>query len=178
MKHGDPESVRRKNERGGTTVEAVTAIIILFFIVFAMLQIYHWCITKQVCQYSAFYTCKALALGYEQQSVMRAARVAGIAISGRSIGAGDDDEIAAEHYMIGGDGSGVSYEYWHPRTAGKSPTLSVYGSVNGEDAVAKVVLENAPLLQPALATFLGITDPPDPSGSVRAHNYSKELLEE
>lgn len=168
----------RKHENGSTMVEAITAIVILFFIVFSMLQIYHWCMTKQVCQYSAFYTCKSLALGYKTQFAMRAARVAAIPVCGRSIGAGDDDEIAAEYYMIGGDSSGVSYEYWHPRTANKSPTLSVYGSAKYEDANAKVVLENAPLLQPAIARMLSIKKAPEPSASVSAHNYSQELLEE
>lgn len=169
---------KRKSEYGGTTVEAVTAIIILFFIVFAMLQVYHWCMTKQVCQYSAFYTCKSLALGYQTQFAMRAARVSAIAVCGKSVGTGDDDEIAAEHYMIGGDGSGVNYEYWHPRGASGSPTLSVYGTVTNDDATARVVLENAPLLEPTLARFLSITDPPDPSSTVTAYNYGKELLEE
>ena len=89
-----------------------------------------------------------------------------------------DDEIAAENYMVGGDGSGVSYEYWHPRGSSGSPTLSVYGSVNNDDATARVVLENAPLLEPTLAKFLSISDPPDPSASVKAYNYGKELLEE
>lgn len=170
---------RKKSEHGGTTFEAIMAIVILFFMVFAMLQIYHWCMAKQVCLYSAFYTNKWTSLGYRNEYSLRAARVAAIPISGPSVGSGDDNELAAEHYMMGGNASGVYYEYWHPRTiVNQSPTLSVYGDSHTSTTITKVVLENAPLLHKNLANMLFIKKAPDPEAAVRGYNYSKEYLEE
>ena len=97
-------------ESGSTTVEAVTAVLILTLVLFGMLQIYHWCMTRQFCQYAAFYACKSMALGFQPDLAMRAARVAAINISGQSDGEGDDDEAAAKKYMTYGDASGVRYE--------------------------------------------------------------------
>ena len=171
-------SKKRKHEHGGTTLEALMAVVILFLIAFSMIQIYQWCITKQFCQYSAFYTCKALALGYRHDFALRAARVAAIAISGKSTGSGDDDAVAAEAYMVRGDGSGVSYQAWHQKTGANSPSLLVGGSVINDDAAARVKLENAPLIDPAMAKMFSIKTPPEPSATVYAHNYAKELLEE
>ena len=171
----------RRSEKGSTTFEAIMAIVILFFIVFSMLQIYHWCMSKQVCQYSAFYTNKWVSLGYQEQFSLRAARVAAIPICGPNVGAGDDDETAAEYYMMGGDGSGVQYEYWHPRTkTNKSPTLSAYRTNNSTSTkvTTLVELENAPLLNPNLAKLLTIRNAPDPRATVDGYNYSKEYLEE
>ena len=67
------------HENGSTTLEALAAIIILCFILFGMLQIYHWCMTRQFCQYAAFYACKSLALGFKPDLAMRAARVSAMA---------------------------------------------------------------------------------------------------
>lgn len=173
----------KRGEHGGTTVEAVTAIIILFFIVFAMLQVYHWCTSTQICQYSAFYTTKSLALGYQAVFAERAARVAAIAISGKSTGTGDDNELAAENYMVNGDGSGVRYEYWHPKGGHNAPSLGVQGRLvrraDNDACVATgvVTLENAPLLNPNLATFLSIKKSPEPTAKLDAYSYGSELLE-
>ena len=174
---------KRKHEHGGTTLEALMAVVILFLIVFAMIQIYQWCITKQFCQYSAFYTSKSLSLGYQDDVALRSARVAAISISGKSVGSGNDDENAAENYMIYGDGSGVSYDYWHPR-GGKSPTLSVYSSsplstIDNETMCwGRIKFHNAPLIDPAMAKMFSINNPPEPSATVYTHNYAKELLVE
>ena len=65
-------------ERGSTTFEAIMAIVILFLIVFSMLQIYHWCMSRQICQYSAFFTNKWVSLGYHDELALRAAKVAAI----------------------------------------------------------------------------------------------------
>ncbi len=166
-------------QSGSTTVEAVTAVMILALILFGMLQIYHWCMTKQFCQYSAFYTAKSLSLGFQQEFAMRAARVAAISIAGKSIGEGDDDEDAAKSYMVYGDGSGVQYEYWHPRTAEKTPTISVYAGLGQEEfQSARVKMENAPLLSPPIAKLFFIKSPPNPEATVTMRNYSRELLED
>ena len=168
------------HENGSTTLEALAAIIILCFILFGMLQIYHWCMTKQVCQYSAFFANKWVSLGYHDELALRAAKVAAIPICGRSVGSGDDDEAAAERYMIDGDNSGVQYEYWHPRNKTfDNVNLAVYRTSNSRetDITTTVKLENAPLLNPHLAQFLSIREAPDPKASVDGYNYSKEYLE-
>ena len=167
---------RKSAQRGGTTVEAVMAVMILFLIVFAMLQIYNWCMTEQVCQYSAFYAAKSLGLGYEPEFALRAARVAGISISGRSVGSGDNDEYAAERYMIYGDGSGVRYEYWHQNSA--TPSLHAYGRHSDDDAVALVRMENSELLNRSFTNLFSITRNPEPSARVYTNNYAKTYLEE
>lgn len=165
-------------ENGSTTFEALAAIIILCLVLFGMLQIYHWCMTRQFCQYAAFYACKSLALGFKPDLAMRAARVSAIAISGESTGSGDNDEEAAKNYMSYGDGSGVRYEYWHGKTRENSPSLYVqlkYGEpdVHG----AKVVMENTPLVAPGVAKLFFIAKPPNPHATVESYNYSKELME-
>lgn len=167
------------HENGSTTLEALAAIIILCFILFGMLQIYHWCMTRQFCQYAAFYACKSLALGFKPDLAMRAARVSAIAISGESTGSGDDDEAAAKDYMSFGDGSGVRYQYWHGRTTSKTPSLVVYLRYGEPDVQsAKVRLENSPLLDPGISKMFFISSPPDPEAAVNAYNYSKELMED
>ena len=166
-------------ESGSTTVEAVTAVMILALILFGMLQIYHWCMTKQFCQYAAFYASKSLSLGFQQEFAMRAARVAAIGIAGKSVGEGDDNEESAENYMVYGDGSGVQYEYWHPRTEENTPTISVYaGFAELGLQSAKVKMENAPILAPAIAKMFFITKPPSPEATVTTRDYANELLEE
>ena len=176
------------SERGSTTFEALGAIIILCFILFGMLQIYHWCINRQFCQYAAFYACKNLALGFKPDLAMRAARVSAIAISGPSTGSGDDDEEAAKNYMTYGDPSGVRYEYWHGRTAAKNPSLVVeqyhidsHLSDDPESSTnkvkAEVRVENLPLLSPGIAKIFFNTSPPEPKATVEAYNYSKVLME-
>ena len=176
------KSIRHnRRERGSTTFEAIMAIVILFLIVFSMLQIYHWCMSRQICQYSAFFTNKWVSLGYHDELALRAAKVAAIPICGRSVGAGKDDEDSAEQYMIDGDNSGVQYEYWHPRNKTfDNVNLAVYRTSNPKSTyiTTMVKLENAPLLNPNLAKLLSIRKAPDPKASVDGYNYSKEYLEE
>lgn len=168
---------KNRRQRGATALEAVMAIVILFMIVFAMLQVYKWCITEQICQYSAFYASKSLALGFEPELSLRAARVAGIAMSGRSVGSGENDEYAAENYMVYGDNSGVRYEYWHQNTS-QAPSLHVYGKYSDDDVIALVRMENDQLLNKSFSTLFSITRNPVPSSRVYANNYAKTLLEE
>ena len=170
---------KSKYESGATTVEAVTAVLILVLVLFGMLQIYHWCMTKQYCQYAAFYACKSMALGFKPDLALRAARVAAINISGQSDGEGDDDEDAAKEYMTYGDASGVRYDYWHSRMMGNHPTLMVwirYGEP--EDHSATVELDNSPLLHESISKMFFISKTPSPKASVSARNYSKVLMED
>ena len=103
----------RNGERGATLVESMLAICFLFFLFFALLQVYHWCLQTVFCQYSAFYGSKGIALGYQPSLAMRGARIAAIAISGRELShqTGSEEE-RARAYMTQGDNSGVVYEYW------------------------------------------------------------------
>ena len=140
-----------------------------------MLQVYNWCMTRQVCQYSAYYTSKSLALGYHPDFALRAARVAGIAISG-SPNSGSDNEYAAASYMINGDGSGVRYDYWHDD--GSGPMLGVAGNYRNENAAGMVKLFRMPLLNSAFANLFRITRNPEPSATVYSTNYAKVLLED
>ncbi len=169
---------KERSQRGATALESVMAVTILFLIVFAMLQVYKWCVTEQICQYSAFYASKSLALGFEPELSLRAARVAGIAMSGRSVGAGENDEYAAENYMVYGDGSGVRYEYWHQSSASGSPSLHVYGKYTDDDVVALVRMENDQLLNKSFSSLFSISRNPVPSSRVYTNNYAKTLLEE
>ena len=169
------QSENRNRENGSTTVEALFAVVILCMILFAMMQVYNWCMTRQICQYSAYYTSKSLALGFHPDFALRAARVAGIAISGIP-NSGTDDEHAAASYMVNGDGSGVRYDYWHDD--GSGPMLGVAGKYSGDEAVGMVKLYRMPLLDPAFGKLFGIEQNPEPSARVESVNYAKELLEE
>ena len=168
----------RNGERGATLVESMLAICFLFFLFFALLQVYHWCLQTVFCQYSAFYGSKGIALGYQPSLAMRGARIAAIAISGRELShqTGREEE-RARAYMTQGDNSGVVYEYWFPRRTG-GPELRLYGPVWGDEASGTVRLSNAPLLHPGLARPLGIAENPEPTATVTTFNYSQLYLEE
>ena len=167
-----------KNERGSTTVEAVAALVILFLILFAMLQIGQWCMNSQFCQYSAYYASKGLSLGYRPNFALRAARVAAINISGKSESTVGSDENAATRYMQYGDASGVRYDYWH-RTNANDPVLALSGNSSGQDVHSTVKLENAPLLDKnILSSMISLRENPEPSGTVYSRNYSALYMEE
>jgi len=165
-------------ERGSTTVEAVAALVILFFILFAMLQIGQWCMNSQFCQYSAFYASKGLSLGYRTNFALRAARVAAINISGKAESNTVNDESSATRYMQYGDASGVRYDYWH-RTNSGEPVLTLSGNYKGPEVHSTVKLENAPLLEKnILSSMVSVRKNPDPSGTVYSRNYSALYMEE
>ena len=162
-----------------TMVESVMVLCVLFLFFFGMLQIMEWFFGFIFCQYSAYYATKGMSLGYADFFTLRAARVAAIGIAGKSVGEGDDNEESAENYMVYGDGSGVQYEYWHPRTEENTPTISVYaGFAELGLQSAKVKMENAPILAPAIAKMFFITKPPSPEATVTTRDYANELLEE
>lgn len=162
-------------------VEAMIALCILFFLFFALLQIYQWCINELFCEYSAFYAAKGMALGYQPAIALRGARVAAIGISGSRTGGTpgsitiDQEKVLAEQYMASGDASGLRYQYWFGTTPG-APELLLYGPTVGDTATGIVELRNAPLLHPNLAVPLGIADPPDPKGRVETYNHSALYL--
>ena len=169
--------LRRRNEAGSTTVEAVGALIILCFILFAMLQIYRWCITRQTCQYSAYYSTKALSLGYKNNFALRSARAAGINISGPNEGSGDNDASAVKSYMIYGDASGVRYAYWHNH--GKDqPYLDVWYRYQDDDIASTVILRNEKLIhQNIFSGMIPLSRNPEPGSTVYSRNYSQIYLE-
>jgi len=173
------EKRRRHNAQcGSSLVEATAAICILFLVFFAMFQIYQWCMARFFCRYSAFYGSKGMALGYQPQFALRSARVAAISISGRNTGSRGENEADAESYMTGGDGSGVSYEYWHPQRS-SDPWLYFSGNrTPGDVAECRVRMVNMPLVVPGIAPFLGISENPEPSVKVETVNYSQIFLEE
>ncbi len=178
MRRPVKKSGHRRRERGATLVESMLAICFLFFLFFAMLQVYQWCVEVVFCQYSAFYGSKGIALGYRPALAMRGARVAAIGISGRDLShKGGDEESRARAYMTQGDNAGVAYEYWFPRRA-KGPELRLYGPAWEDEATGIVRLAHAPLLHPGLARPLGIAENPEPSATVTTYNYSKLYLEE
>lgn len=165
-------------EKGSTTVEAVMALIILAFILFSMLQIYRWCTEVQTCQYASFYSTKALALGYKPNFILRAARVAGINISGASEGTAPDDEEAGTSYMIHGDASGVRYRYWHNHGS-SNPYFEVSGLRNEDSVQSRVRLRNAQLLHANIFSgMVPLKKRPEPQGRTSSRNYGAVYLEE
>ena len=170
--------IRKRFQRGSSLVESTAAICILFLAFFAMFQIYQWCMARFFCRYSAFYGSKGMALGYQKQFALRSARVAAISISGRNTGSRGESEADAESYMLSGDGSGVSYEYWHPQRS-SDPLLYFSGDPDpGSVAECRARVVNMPLVAPGIAPFLGISENPEPSVKVETVNYSQIFLEE
>ena len=166
-----------KYEYGSTSFEGVAAIVILFLVLFSMLQIYRWCMTRQFCQYSAYYTAKGMSLGYDHNLAIRAARVAAIAVSGQPRGGFAQDEASASRYMTHGDASGVGYEYWFPSSQNQ-PYLRISGSYSGDDVRGTVTLRNEPLIASRfLKMIFGDLDY-DPKSTVRSHNYSNVYMED
>ena len=173
-----PKHRGRAGERGSSLLEAMAAICLLFLIFFMLLQINRWSLAHFFCQYAAFYGAKGMSLGYDPQFPLRGTRVAGISISGKNIGSADDTESAARRYLTNGDASGVAYRYWHPQR-NSDPWFEVRGDrTPNERAECLVRVRNQPLLAPATAPLLGISDNPVPQARVSTYNWSRIFLEE
>jgi hypothetical protein len=168
--------MKRRNIKGVSLVESMFAICIMCLLFFALLQIWYWCNARLFCRYGAYYAVKAKSLGFNNPMVLRAARVAAIAASGPARNKGNAADNARS-YMLHGDGSGVSYQYWHPSRAGE-PELQVSGNFQGEDINAKVKIRYMTMLHDSLEKLFGITEPPDPQASVKMYNYGNVYLEE
>lgn len=168
----------RFNENGSVIFETVMTICILFFILFAFLQIYHWSVEKMYCQYAAFYASKSMALGYKPNLAMRAARVAAIGISGRNIGKKYEDvKTEAEHYMIYGDGSAVRYQRWFPEHNG-APHLVLHGNYRNQGVYSEIRMKNGNLLHESFNAIFNLKHNFEPAAIVDSYNYSSEYLEE
>ncbi|MDR0931593.1 MAG: hypothetical protein LBM70_01050 [Victivallales bacterium] len=166
----------RSGEHGAAIFEAVAALLVLCLIFFGMLQIFHWCVQNQVCEYAAFYTAKSAALGYRPNMCLRAARVAAISISGKRRGRSNSSEKSgAESYMVNGDSSGVYYQYWYPQKASDPELFLTAGT--GPMASGSITLLRAPLLGPGFAALFGIAENPEPAGRVQTYNYSRLYME-
>ena len=181
MKHSIHSTVhnrKKRSERGASMFEAVIALCFLCFFFFALLQIYQWCTTKIFTRYSAYYGAKGRALGYKQNIMLRAARVAAIPVSGSSAGFSSGNELNdATNYMQNGDASGVWYRYWYPNNDSK-PELRLRGQHVGDNIHVTVRLANNPLLAPALGRILCIAENPEPAGDSYFYNYSAVFLED
>ena len=168
--------MKRRNTKGASLVEATFAICIMCLLFFALLQIWYWCNAKLFCRYGAYYAVKAKSFGFNNHIVLRAARTAAIPASGpaRNKGYAPDN---ARAYMLHGDGSGVSYQYWHPSRAGE-PELQVSGSFSGDDIHTRVRIRYMTMLHDSLEKLFGVTEPPDPQAVVKMYNYGKVYLED
>ena len=170
-------AVPGKRECGASMLEAMIALCFLCFFFFSLLQIYQWCNTKIFARYSAYYGAKGRALGYKQNLMLRAARVAAIPVSGPSSGVKGPNELYdATNYMQNGDGSGVGYKYWYPQKQSDTE-LRLRGNHQGDNVFVRVRLVNSPLIFPALEKLMGITENPEPGGESFFYNYSSQFLE-
>lgn len=167
---------RKKRQRGATTFEGVLAICILFLVFFSLIQIYFWSVNQLVCDYSAFCAGRGLSLGFDYNFVYRGARVAAMSISGKPQLNGSSWSDMAEKYMIYGDASGVTFEYWLPTNSG--PYLQIYGQDPKAEAAVTVQLLNAPMLHQNMAKPLGVSDNPDPKSTVSTFNHAQIYLED
>ena len=109
--------------------------------------------------------------------VLRAARVATIPASGQSRSQGNNDSDNAAAYMRYGDGSGVSYAYWHPTRAG-DPELQVSGHFRGKDIDTTVRFRFMTLIDENLGKIFGVTKAPSPHATVKMYNYADTYLED
>ena len=175
---GKKLSGSRKRERGASIFEAMVALCFMCFLFFALLQIYQWCNAKIFARYSAYYGAKGRALGYKQNLMLRAARVAAIPVSGPSSGVKGPSELHdATNYMQNGDGSGVWYKYWYPQKQSDTE-LRLRGNHQGDNIFVRVRLVNSPLISPVLEKLMGISENPEPGGDSYFYNYASQFLEE
>lgn len=158
--------------------EAMVALCFLCFFFFSLLQIYQWCATKLFTRYSAYYGAKGRALGYKQNIMLRAARVAAIPVSGPSSGHKTSNELTdATTYMQHGDASGIWYRYWYPQNPSDAE-LRLSGQHIGNNIHVRVRLINNPFLSPVIGKIMGVTRNPEPSGDSYFYDYSSVFLEE
>ena len=166
-----------RNQRGAVIFESVLSICILMMVFFGLFQVYKWAMAELFCNYSVFYAVKGASLGYRPNVALRAARVAAIAISGGGVRYYDEED-RAQSYMQNGDGSGVSYPYWHPQNS-RDPYLVVSSTaLTGEKIECRTRLRNMPLVHEAVGTVFGITRNPEPSATADAHNAAESYLRE
>ncbi len=171
----------KKNCRRSTMVETLLCIMLLGLLLIPFLQLFMWCMQFLYAEYSAFTAARSLSLGYSYGVVNNHARVAAIGMSGRELSrrspsgsSVQSKERIAESYMRHGDGSGVNFEYWHPRSA-QEPFIEIWKYPSGERAAAAVRLVNAPLLVPALSWIIpgGV----EPASSVTLYNHAGNFLD-
>lgn len=167
-----------KGEKGASMFEAMVALCFLCFIFFSLLQIYQWCTGKIFCRYASYYGAKGRALGYAQNLMLRAVRVAAMPVSGPSSGFTSGNELEdVSNYMQKGDASGVWYRYWFPRND-TDTELRLRGNHQGDNVYVRVRLVNDPLIAPEVGKLMGITRNPEPGGSTYFHDYAAEFLED
>lgn len=167
-----------RTQRGSVIFESVLAICVLMLIFFALFQVYRWAVAELFCNYSVFYTAKAASLGYRPNIGLRAARVAAIAVSGGRSSTDADEESRAESYMRNGDGSGVSYPYWHPQGADEPNLVVASSNLTRERIECLVQLDNMPLVHEVLGRVFGITRNPVPRAEGNAYNFSNLYLKD
>lgn len=171
-------AISGRKENGASMLEAMIALCFLCFFFFSLLQIYQWCNAKIFARYSAYYGAKGRALGYKQNLMLRAARVAAIPVSGPSSGVKGPSELHdATNYMQNGDGSGVWYKYWYPQKQSDTE-LRLRGNHQGDNIFVRVRLVNSPLISPVLEKLMGISENPEPGGDSYFYNYASQFLEE
>jgi hypothetical protein len=182
---------KRKSEYGGTMVESFFCMLVICLILFGLLQIFHWSVTKMLCEYSSFYAAKGQALGYNQGIVERAAHVALTGVSGA------DESIVpalapysryelserAADYMMYSDGGmyGVDFEYWEPDNRNQTTPYVVVrhgNSIAGEFSNAAVSIENMPLLHESFSNFVFTESADIPAGEATMYNHSQHYLDE
>ena len=168
--------MKKRKCSGVSIVESMFAICIMCMLFFALLQIWYWCNSKLYCRYGAYFAAKAKSTGFNNHMVLRAARVASIPASGPSRNKRSASENA-HAYMTNGDGSGVSYQYWHPSNQG-NPELQVSGFFNDEHIRTKVKIRYMTMLHDSLEKIFGIHDAPDPAAEVKMFNYAKIYLDD
>ena len=171
-------SQKSGNEKGASMFEAMVALCFLCVFFFSLLQIYQWCSTKIFCRYASYYGAKARALGYAQNLMLRAVRVAAMPVSGPSSGFSSGNELEdVSNYMQRGDASGVWYRYWFPRND-TDTELRLRGNHQGSEVYVRVRMVNNPLIAPEVGKMMGITQNPEPGGSSYFHDYAAEFLED
>lgn len=187
------------NQRGATIVESMVCMLLLFMVLFALLQIFQWTMAKMVCEYSSFYAAKASAYGFADTIVENAARVAAIAASGQDTGSdkeklqhdyrGTDGSIdidayrkqlaiRAQNYMVNSD-TNIDYAYWRTgQAAGTSAVLDIFSDNASPTITAKVRVLNMPLLDPGVSAFINNIKTVDiPKGESKMYNHAQKYLE-
>ncbi len=128
----------RRSEKGASIVESMLSMLVIFLILFGLLQIFHLSLARAVADYAAFRGARSAAVGFRDSLANREARVFSIPASGlmtyprksQEFGTQQEqfafEQTAVERYMDGTEW--LDYEYWDGTfERHRNPDCPLYG---------------------------------------------------
>ncbi len=175
-----------RNQTGASMVETLFAMVVMLLIFFGLVQIIVWASGKMICEYAAFQVARGRSMGYTNNIIMKAGRVAAMGASGRDISeqplrtGATLDEVGsrAEDYMRyeSFGNYGVNYEFWDGSESGE---LVISSQADADSVRGSVAIRHQKLLTPGIKYLVsGATQADIPAGESVVRNYAAEYINE